>query len=278
MIDYKTSYALSLLLHAAVIGVLGWRMSDGDNSTATQTQNAFSVQLLAAASQESEVSPASERSLPEFVEAVVVPPAPTAPVERVAEAEPEPVVEIALERAEPVDTPREDISVVRIIAKASQPDRYPKQNARSARQNIRSSQNNFAEQDNYPATRVVATTLQTNFLDYGKPITASRNAEQASLSKQMQREGARAVRLVKPVYPTIARRLGYEGTVVLTIRVLDSGRVGDVTIVTSTGHRSLDRAAVRAARRSRYAPASFGGLRVNSTKRTAFTFRLEDVD
>ena len=86
------------------------------------------------------------------------------------------------------------------------------------------------------------------------------------------------MRRVKPVYPTIARRLGYEGTVVLTIQVLDSGRVGDVTIVTSTGHRSLDRAAVRAPRRSRYAPSSLGGLHVDSIKRAAFTFRLKDVD
>ena len=259
-IDYRVPYALSLLLHVAVLGLLGLRMPNGDESTTTVTQNAFHVQLLADRSREPDDALAMDRPAPESIDAVAAPVAGAVPpVESVAEAVAEPVAERALERAELIDTPPEEVSVARIVAKATVPDLH-------------------ITADAPPARRVIAATLHTDFLDYGEPATASRNAEQASLSKPTERAGARALRLVKPVYPMSARRLGHEGTVVLAIRVLDSGYVGDVTIVTSTGHRSLDQAAVRAAWRSRYAPAIFGGLSVSSTQHTAFTFRLEDAE
>ena len=253
-IDYRAPYALSLLLHVTAFGLLGLRMPNGDESTTTVTQNAFHVQLLADRSREPDNALAEERPVPESIKAQAAPVAGVVPpVEPVVEAVAEPVAERALERAESIDTPREEVSVTRIVAKTSQ-------------------------WNSPPAQRVVAATLQTDFLDYGEPATASQNMEQASLTKETKRAGARALRLVKPVYPMSARRLGHEGTVVLAIRVLDSGRVDDVIVVTSTGHRSLDQAAVRAARRSRYAPAIFGGLSVSSTQHTAFTFRLEDAE
>ncbi|MCH7958882.1 MAG: TonB family protein [Candidatus Hydrogenedentes bacterium] len=253
-IDYKVSCALSLLLHVTAFGVLGLRIPTGDESTATVTQSAFSVQLLADVPQGSYAPPVTEQTMPEILDAVVVPVMATASIETVTEEIAATFVsEIAIERTEPIDTPREEKYVARIVAKTP-------------------------HRDAPPTARVMPATLHTDFLEYGEPATASRNLDQASLSKETKRAGALPLRLVKPVYPMSARRLGHEGTVVLAIRVLDSGRVGDVTIVTSTGHRSLDQAAVRAARRSRYAPAIFGGLSVSSTQRAAFTFRLEDVD
>jgi len=81
----------------------------------------------------------------------------------------------------------------------------------------------------------------------------------------------------EPEYPPTARRLGQEGTVVLLIYVLDSGRVGDVKIHKSSGFPKLDEAAEREARRSwRFIPAREGDKPVADWGQFAVTFRLTD--
>jgi len=45
-------------------------------------------------------------------------------------------------------------------------------------------------------------------------------------------------------YPRIARRNGWEGTVVLALRVLPDGKLTDILVSSSSGHPVLDRAAV----------------------------------
>jgi len=48
-----------------------------------------------------------------------------------------------------------------------------------------------------------------------------------------------------PPYPSIARRRGYEGTVVLQVFVTKNGRVGKLKIFRSSGHKALDEAAIK---------------------------------
>ena len=162
-IDYRVPYALSLLLHVTALGLLGLRMSSGDESTAIVTQNAFHVQLLADTSGERDNAWVTDRSTPESVEAIVaLDTTETEPVESVAEAATEPVAGSALKRAEPIDTPPEEEPIARIVAKATVPDAAP-------------------QEDNYSAQRVVTATLHTDFLDYGEPATASRNPDATNL-------------------------------------------------------------------------------------------------
>lgn len=64
----------------------------------------------------------------------------------------------------------------------------------------------------------------------------------------------------KPRYPTVARRRGYEGTVVLRIEVLEDGSVGDIEIRQSSGHDVLDRQAERTIREQwRFKPGRLDG-------------------
>lgn len=63
---------------------------------------------------------------------------------------------------------------------------------------------------------------------------------------------------VKPRYPDSARRAGAQGTTVLKVRVLESGRVGEVLVEKSAGHRDLDGAAVEAVKRWLFEPARIG--------------------
>ncbi|MBR3624242.1 MAG: energy transducer TonB [Selenomonadaceae bacterium] len=57
-----------------------------------------------------------------------------------------------------------------------------------------------------------------------------------------------------PEYPYSAQQNGDEGTVVVRILLNKSGGIDEVTVSESSGHGSLDRAAVNAARRMRFSP------------------------
>jgi len=52
-----------------------------------------------------------------------------------------------------------------------------------------------------------------------------------------------------PHYPDTARRIGYHGTVTLSIEILSTGKTGRVRVLKSSGTEMLDDSAVRAARR-----------------------------
>lgn len=61
-----------------------------------------------------------------------------------------------------------------------------------------------------------------------------------------------------PVYPSIARKRGYQGTAVLEVFVKMDGRVGDLRIIESSGHKLLDRSAMKAVRRWQFQPGHQG--------------------
>jgi TonB family protein len=70
------------------------------------------------------------------------------------------------------------------------------------------------------------------------------------------------VMLVPPVYPKDAEKKGIEGTVDMRILVTERGTVDEVEISQSSGNSSMDEAAVRAAKRTRFRPAIKDGQRV----------------
>jgi protein TonB len=63
---------------------------------------------------------------------------------------------------------------------------------------------------------------------------------------------------VRPAYPSNARRLGIQGTTLLSVFVAADGRVGDVVVKQSAGHPDLDQAAADAVKRWRFEPARRG--------------------
>jgi TonB family protein len=62
-----------------------------------------------------------------------------------------------------------------------------------------------------------------------------------------------------PAYPLLARKRGWEGTVVLMVRVLEDGRVQSVKVHSSSSFKLLDEAALQAVRRWRFQPGTRGG-------------------
>lgn len=88
------------------------------------------------------------------------------------------------------------------------------------------------------------------------------------------RKARAASKLTRPSYPTVARRRGWEGTVLLAIELDESGEILDVRILESSGRNALDRAARTCARRWSFEPALEDGVAVASTLEIPVVFEL----
>jgi len=63
-----------------------------------------------------------------------------------------------------------------------------------------------------------------------------------------------------PEYPSLAQRRGWEGTVLLRVQVLASGKPGEIQIQKSSGRQQLDDAALNAVKRWSFVPAKQGDV------------------
>ena len=75
-------------------------------------------------------------------------------------------------------------------------------------------------------------------------------------------------------YPRAARRAGWEGVVTISAFIDASGKVVSAEILSSSGHQSLDQAALQAVKRATFDPALRGGRPVSSPVNIPVRFRL----
>jgi protein TonB len=78
-----------------------------------------------------------------------------------------------------------------------------------------------------------------------------------------------------PIYPLAARRRGQEGRVLLTVVVDRTGVVAEARVSESSGHRLLDRSALKAVRQWHFLPAQRRGRAVATTVSVPVVFALE---
>jgi len=78
-----------------------------------------------------------------------------------------------------------------------------------------------------------------------------------------------------PDYPSLSRRMGETGRVVLRVLVSPEGRAEQLEVRTSTGHPRLDQAALDAVRRWRFVPAKQGDHAVSAWVLVPLTFQLD---
>ena len=83
-----------------------------------------------------------------------------------------------------------------------------------------------------------------------------------------------ALNRIVPVYPRSARRKGHEGVVTVAISVAEDGVVAHAEVVSSSGYKELDDAALSAVRSARFVPATSDGVRMRGELRLTFDFRL----
>jgi protein TonB len=77
-----------------------------------------------------------------------------------------------------------------------------------------------------------------------------------------------------PKYPRIARRRGYQGTVVLEVLVDRNGRVGDLRVYATSGHSILDKAAMDSVEDWQFKPGMKGDQKVEMWVRIPVRFQL----
>lgn len=78
-----------------------------------------------------------------------------------------------------------------------------------------------------------------------------------------------------PVYPRMARRRGYEGTVLMEVLVSREGRVEAVRLLESSGHGVLDHEAMSAVKRWVFEPARRGEEKVEMWVKVPVRFKLK---
>ena len=79
-----------------------------------------------------------------------------------------------------------------------------------------------------------------------------------------------------PRYPRIARKRGYQGTVVLEVLVAREGEVEDLKIYQSSGYKALDKAALSSVRHWIFTPGRRGDVVVDMWVRVPIAFRLTE--
>lgn len=80
----------------------------------------------------------------------------------------------------------------------------------------------------------------------------------------------------KPNYPAIARSRGWQGKVLLRVKVSAQGLSDDVTVEQSSGHEILDESAIEAVKRWRFIPAQRGDTPVASSVIVPIDFKLRN--
>jgi protein TonB len=82
----------------------------------------------------------------------------------------------------------------------------------------------------------------------------------------------------KPSYPSVANRLGWQGTVVVNVEVLATGLAGQLSVQRSSGHAVLDDAALHAISQWRFVPARHNGQLITQHFLIPIPFVLKDSD
>lgn len=78
-----------------------------------------------------------------------------------------------------------------------------------------------------------------------------------------------------PHYPEVAKRRGYEGKILLRVKVLESGKAGEIEIEESSGFEVLDLAALRSVKGWTFVPGTINGKRMEQWIRVPIRFVLK---
>lgn len=81
-----------------------------------------------------------------------------------------------------------------------------------------------------------------------------------------------------PAYPMVARRMGWQGKVVLNVEVLESGLPGQIKLHQSSGRDVLDNAAIQAVRGWKFVPARQNGQMVAKWFLVPIPFILKEAE
>ena len=85
---------------------------------------------------------------------------------------------------------------------------------------------------------------------------------------------ARAREKIKISYPVSAARKNIEGSVTVEILVDETGKISNAQVISSSGYRILDKAAMEAVMRANFIPAQLYGKKVSDTLKILIEYKL----
>ncbi len=109
-----------------------------------------------------------------------------------------------------------------------------------------------------------------------QPMAATPAISSAPVTDAEPDYKARYLNNPRPAYPMVARRMGWQGRVILNVEVLSAGACGAVSVLHSSGHEVLDFAAMNTVKSWRFVPAQRAGHIVTQWFKVPIVFSLED--
>ena len=117
---------------------------------------------------------------------------------------------------------------------------------------------------------VVRTSLPATTRSRGR-----RTLQAATSGEAQSTTSVGVLRRIQPLYPLIAKKSGWEGTVLVRVTVEKNGRASKVDVSRSSGHKVLDDAALKAIRRWTFRPARDGNIPIRSVVVIPLKFSLK---
>lgn len=143
-----------------------------------------------------------------------------------------------------------------------------------------------AETEQMPVDDTTKSLMPEKQLDHTKQNDASDNTadnatEITNKTDQAQDQVVTAIKVdahstqnFPPVYPKLSKRLKEQGTVILSMLISAEGRIEAISIKESSGFSRLDQAAMSAAAKWRYEPATINGKAIANTYLMPIEFKL----
>lgn len=123
-----------------------------------------------------------------------------------------------------------------------------------------------------PAPAVAATATAAA----GSATSARDGSERSAAPSQQADRAVRVLQMPDPDYPPLSRERGEQGVVMLQLAVDASGRLGEVSVLQSSGFSRLDKAARAAVQRWRFQPAIENGQPVAAQLTLPVRFALDE--
>ena len=131
-----------------------------------------------------------------------------------------------------------------------------------------------------PSTSVMTDDgTMTTMISRTPPAPATREMlRDSTADRKGVRKPVRPIRTDRPPYPQIARKRGWEGTVVLRLTVNREGTVERVNTHKSSGFPDLDESAAQAVKTWRFSPAKDGEFPISATVDLPVRFDLDEYN
>lgn len=121
--------------------------------------------------------------------------------------------------------------------------------------------------------------IMTTMMPRTPPGPATRESlRDSTADRKGVRKPVRPIRTDRPPYPQIARKRGWEGTVVLRLTVNREGTVERVNTHKSSGFPDLDESAAQAVKTWRFSPAKDGEFPISATVDLPVRFDLDEYN